>query len=806
MRIVRCHIEGFGMLVNQTLDFDGKITCILKDNGGGKSTLAAFIRAMLYGMKTSRSTDREMSDREKYYPISGAVFGGSLTVAGKDFEYVIERRFDKKSEKKDILEVYDGSGHRQNIEAVGEKIFGLNADSFMRTAFFSLGDTSTEVGGDISEKLSPLKIGRVSAEDAIDKLEEIKKKYRHKGRRGGAIFENDMRKYDCLLRKKELDGVNDKLLACKAQLEEKRKTLTELEQTDKRQREAALVAERQKNYKKLLSDIGELDEKRKTLVKKYPSGIPSKEKCEEIAELDREISRLDGEVKSAPLDEKRAERLSVLSARFADGIPSDSELSDAKGLAKKHGEYRVRLMPTEKSAELSRLEKRFSVNEPSDSLIERVRALASEAAPTQTKKKTAPYAAAAGLLAAVISVGVALVGVNLYAAIAVIVLGFIGEMANGFIYLLRRTAMATALPNAELLPLIAPYGYNMDEAQLFLSDTERYRTLVFEYNEKENSRAEDEKNAAEIAKRLDTLFEKYRTEYENYIDGTYALSSAVKEYRTLENDKRAADEKCECLRAELAERKDTLSKILSEFSLTQADSIGALLVTLNTDRAQLLSYDSSISELTDRKERERPSEESVEPLTESEKAALGEEISNLRREITDLSTDVSKYEDKLAERVELDEKIARLDEENKEMERKYRIAELACTLIEGVDRRMKEEYSAPMNKSFLHYAESLEDKLNGARLDERLSLTYDEDGTLHRFDHLSSGEMTLASICMRLALIDNIYEKERPFLILDDPFAELDATHLDKAKRLLSDISKSTQIIYFTCHESRRLG
>ena len=43
------------------------------------------------------------------------------------------------------------------------------------------------------------------------------------------------------------------------------------------------------------------------------------------------------------------------------------------------------------------------------------------------------------------------------------------------------------------------------------------------------------------------------------------------------------------------------------------------------------------------------------------------------------------------------------------------------------------------------------------------------------------------------------------FIVLDDPSASLDAEKIENVKELIKDLSKKWQIIYFTCHESRKL-
>ena len=61
----------------------------------------------------------------------------------------------------------------------------------------------------------------------------------------------------------------------------------------------------------------------------------------------------------------------------------------------------------------------------------------------------------------------------------------------------------------------------------------------------------------------------------------------------------------------------------------------------------------------------------------------------------------------------------------------------------------------------------------------------------------------LVDVCARFALTDAMYEKEKPFMLLDDPFANLDDVNLAEAMSLLRSLAKERQIIYFSCSNSR---
>ena len=69
--------------------------------------------------------------------------------------------------------------------------------------------------------------------------------------------------------------------------------------------------------------------------------------------------------------------------------------------------------------------------------------------------------------------------------------------------------------------------------------------------------------------------------------------------------------------------------------------------------------------------------------------------------------------------------------------------------------------------------------------------------------YLSAGLFDLVYICKRFALIDLLYKKEKPVLILDDPFANLDDEKLDIAKKMIKQMAENYQILLFTCQKAR---
>ena len=60
-------------------------------------------------------------------------------------------------------------------------------------------------------------------------------------------------------------------------------------------------------------------------------------------------------------------------------------------------------------------------------------------------------------------------------------------------------------------------------------------------------------------------------------------------------------------------------------------------------------------------------------------------------------------------------------------------------------------------------------------------------------------------IAFRMALIEAMYKEEKPFIIYDDPFTDLDEEKVKCGIEFVKEISEDYQVIYFTCHSSREI-
>lgn len=227
MKLTDLYIENFGKLSAYRYTFTDGLNVINEENGYGKSTLAAFIKAMLYGMEDTRKTKLDENDRKKFMPWSGGLCGGTLTFTVGGKKYKIERTFAAKASD-DTFTLYDcesGLVSHDYTENLGEELFGINADGFERTVFLSERRLSVKnENKTISAKLSDLvgydcDLGEL--DEAMNALDERRKYYYKRGGTG--------RISDVASRIADINIEINNLLRTKDMLPEKEKQLADAE-------------------------------------------------------------------------------------------------------------------------------------------------------------------------------------------------------------------------------------------------------------------------------------------------------------------------------------------------------------------------------------------------------------------------------------------------------------------------------------------------------------------------------------------------------------------------------------------------
>lgn len=203
MKLLFCEIENFGKLHRERMEFTGNLCAFEKPNGWGKTTFSAFLKCMFYGMKDNRSKVLENNDRKKYMPWQGGLFGGAVGFLYRDKGYRVERSFGK-TPAADTFAVYAlETGLKTGVfgdgSDFGERVFGLDKESFCRTAYFPQDDgVFDELTGDIQgglmrafhtqgEKLSK----ENGLETALQRLDDAEKVLRKRRPAKGKLDEID---------------------------------------------------------------------------------------------------------------------------------------------------------------------------------------------------------------------------------------------------------------------------------------------------------------------------------------------------------------------------------------------------------------------------------------------------------------------------------------------------------------------------------------------------------------------------------------------------------------------------------------
>lgn len=133
MKVKSLYIEQFGCLKDKKVEFDDGLNIISLPNESGKSTIAEFIRVMLYGVNSLR-----FNQRKQYMPFGHTTMGGELTVEHNGTEYVIRRTFGtrKSDDKVETVNALTFTQIKEYcVDNVGEIMCGLSGDTYENTCY-----------------------------------------------------------------------------------------------------------------------------------------------------------------------------------------------------------------------------------------------------------------------------------------------------------------------------------------------------------------------------------------------------------------------------------------------------------------------------------------------------------------------------------------------------------------------------------------------------------------------------------------------------------------------------------------------
>lgn len=166
MEILELNLKHFGRFTDYRLPLHAGVNVIGGDNETGKSTMHAFIRAMLYGIPRRR---RGAGDEYRLHQPwdNPGYFAGTMRLSWKGKVYRIERTFERRNESLSVICETDRTKIEDPENALRAFTSGLSESAFDNTFFVPQRGTATseELGAAIQEYLVNF---QESADSAVD--------------------------------------------------------------------------------------------------------------------------------------------------------------------------------------------------------------------------------------------------------------------------------------------------------------------------------------------------------------------------------------------------------------------------------------------------------------------------------------------------------------------------------------------------------------------------------------------------------------------------------------------------------------
>ena len=747
MKLISCYIAGFGKFVNTTIDFNSDLLVIKENNGWGKTTLADFIRCMLYGLDGGRTKSVRANDRVRYEPWQGGNYGGTLTFKYGERTFRVERSFGK-TPAQDFARVLDGNNalcfdFGDRAERLGEMLFGMDSDSYRRSVYIPQGEIETDgLQGDLKSRLLALLntggVGENAADKAIEKLDAADRALRAKRKPAkGKLDEIDERLAYISAQKAECDR-------CAVEAEDIRKSLVNMD------REVDFFADQ---------------------IRKADETLEYATRQNELAARRDNYAQTQNHIVGL---QNQKQDLAV----FFNGV--EPTTVNLEGITTAVGEYYEKKDAlTKAQAELSGLDAKYRERVDVAAKVEHLQQLVEsyedilegdeEANRNKRGKKIVPqmnkYYVIAGLAGLVVGV-VGAVLIDTMMKVGLITMG-VGVLTMLVVFLL-------------LLPRRGKKEKNKEKRKRDLRD------------EAIENRLRDAQ--AELQK-YERLLATYPTDLEDC-------------YRGLQ--KRIAE-----LQEELSAREQGICNFLSNFRFEETYDYRAAVALLQNRISVYKQIETQIQEGNQRLE-DLAKEMNVSAPSD---APMYASIGDLRAQKDGLT---GQKEDLLSrranafarmERLEAQsDKAALLAEEETLTAEKIRLEKRHVAILRAKEFLLRARdsvatrYLVPVENGCKEYMGILHgDEPDNLRFTAEGEPLREEHGRLRELAYYSAGMRELLCFCIRISLVDAIFNKEKPVLILDDPFVNLDDEKTDKAKRLVKELSKRYQVLYLTCKKERKI-
>lgn len=776
MRLENCHIENFGKLSDTTIDFTPGCNVINQENGWGKSTLADFIRVMFYGFanERTRKSDYE-NERKRYTPWQGGTYGGQITFSANGKRYVMSRTFGTK-EKDDTFELRNADTNMicdDFTTAIGQELFHINRESFQKTVFISHNDCETASTDDIHAKIGNL----AEYTDDIKNYQQVDQNL--------ADMLNTMsprRKTGMLYKKKERiqtlqeeirqgrgieDSIAQKQQFCDEEKEKKQNLEQQMSSLQQEQKRLSRIKDAQniwQQYDSRKEETWKRQHQLEAAAAVFPEEIPDRKRLENVMQECSRLAQLEKACNIYRFDSDTEQQWQQLSGRFSD--------------------QQNRVVPEEIHRQMSDWEQCVKEQE---NLNKRRTALEAEKKTQQERqqtvaKSTNPLLLVAGVILLAIGIWLFLqmgaIGVvPALAGIVCLIVGICWGRIKGKSTQTNQVQQELEHREHQLVQAEKKLAGQMDQVKNFCTAqgiafdpyqlSARMMDLVHQYRQfedlkqKKENYQDNEKKYHGLTIQIQDFIREIGFEPEQDLSGQLrkisrlldSYQSADREYE--EAKKRLREfEKTNDLSALPRPETEETSVSMEDIS-TQIEDLGG---QIQHARENILSYRHQIE--VDREEQER--------LQEKE-----EELNQL------------------------------LEEFEKE---KTRLSYIEKTkhYLEAAKESFTSRHMEPVMGAFRKYYRLLTGcSGENFHIDANMNITISELGLQREMEFFSAGYRDLMGLCLRMAFVQAMYQEEKPFILLDDPFVNLDEEKGNAGLDFVREIATDYQVIYFTCRNER---
>lgn len=851
MKLIRCHIENFGGLQNYDLEFDPCLTVIREENGFGKTTLAEFIRAMFYGLP--RKTPKTLGKRQKYDPWQGGRYGGSLTFRHQDREYRLQRTFGAtpKGDTFELIDLMTGQKSRDFSADIGLELFGLDADSFERSTYLPQhredGPLSTD---SIQAKLG----GLVEDENDVGGYEKAMKKLEKKRRDFGSdtkgtvaeasrkILELQQELDRAENSARELEEAETRIAGMEEIQQETARQIGEVRKALTAANEAAARLAHHQQMERLESAFRQTAEQLAALKAQYPKGIPGQEELENLTDAVERLAALSaGPI--TPADQEAQRFVEENGGRFADGTPTEEEMTrmrqvcdDYRGLAAQRDACES---APEDQAELARIRAFLAPGIPAEEELVRLEAALTESerlrrenlrlasVPGDSKKRSPTASILMALGGAAVLAGIVLFVLNrtAFGGIALAV-GMVALVAAVYLTVKRQTpaldprlqtivqendARAEEL-EARVRAFIQPYGADLGRIREQIG-----RLHIMEQREQELTRRREQLEVEMNARNaeLRTFFDRFLPQ--GYSGGGYDLLARIQRdsdaWVRAQSQLQDRDARVERHQRESREVRQVLEGIWGTYALAPRSRDQVLRLRDDARQMTRLTQDGGLLERQIREYRENHGEILAQPVSSGgtdpgtlrqQERVLLEKQEQLVGTLAEQRQILQQLSDAAEQLPGLRDQQAHWQERKTEDEARVKILDDTMTFLEQAKTDLALAYMVPIRESFARLMGRMagEDR-EKILVTPELAVSLERGGESRKLEYFSAGQTDLVMLCMRLALVDALFRETKPFVILDDPFVNLDDRRTAEALKLMKELSRDRQIIYLTCHSSR---